>query len=472
MSDRIPKAGGGRPGEDQGEVRDEPPPERGKTQREDRFEASLGAGSLPEALIKKRLGRLDTRKALFDLCRGVVGLEDVLLPRSMQADALTRKSGGALVIREVAKRVMQDTAAWDAFRTAIEVQVPQELRAAASELTSENLEESVEKHAPEGLLLAAALNEKPPSPEVVRALADRYSDESVKAADQATKDARVRELESELEQLKHDNERLSFQQRAAAERAKALSGEVEALTESIRSDSTRAQEAEKLMNTAVGERSSLESRISGLERRGEQLERALEGERRAYAKAAERVDELHHNLGSVTKERDKIRSALQNARITDKGFGDLMVRAVKNEVSAMPASIEYAAQTAKLLEFMGRVLQVHEEIRNNRSPESRGSRREESEDPEPSQGSSGTEGASDRLETELPTPEDSLESFDSLAGKNSSPATTKEKLQAVSSVRRRPSLSFRALGGAGEIGGSSHLLDFGKARILIDAGIK
>jgi Cft2 family RNA processing exonuclease len=33
-------------------------------------------------------------------------------------------------------------------------------------------------------------------------------------------------------------------------------------------------------------------------------------------------------------------------------------------------------------------------------------------------------------------------------------------------------LSFRALGGAGEVGGSSHLLDFGDTRVLVDAGIK
>jgi Cft2 family RNA processing exonuclease len=39
-------------------------------------------------------------------------------------------------------------------------------------------------------------------------------------------------------------------------------------------------------------------------------------------------------------------------------------------------------------------------------------------------------------------------------------------------ARPRPTLSFRALGGAGEVGGSSHLLDFGKTRILVDAGIK
>src|SRR4029453_1474101 len=36
----------------------------------------------------------------------------------------------------------------------------------------------------------------------------------------------------------------------------------------------------------------------------------------------------------------------------------------------------------------------------------------------------------------------------------------------------RRTVSFRALGGAGEGGGSSPLLDFGKARILVDAGIK
>lgn len=466
MSDLTPRAGGGRPEEDRGEVRDEPPPEENGT--ENRFDASMGAGSLPENLIKKRLGRMDTRKALFDLCRGVNGLEDALLPRSMQADALTRKAGNALVIREVTKRVMQDAAAWDAFRTAIEVQVPSELRDAAASLTPENLDDSVEKHTSEGLLLAAALNEEPPAAGLVEELAARYNDDSVKARDQATKDARVRDLESELEQLRHDNERLSFQQRAATEQAKLLAEEVQSLTEKNKSDSTRVQEAEERMNSALGERSVLEARISELEKRGEHLERSIEGERRAYTKAAERVDELHDDLEKVTKERDKIRSALQNARFTDKGFGDLMVRAVKNEVSAMPTSIEYASQTAKLLEFMGRVLQVHEEIQNdrspeNRSPEGRSSRREQSDDPEPSPA---------RLE-ETPPKEAPP---DALTDANVQPMPEEKNGAArktvAASVRRRPSLSFRALGGAGEVGGSSHLLDFGKARILVDAGIK
>jgi hypothetical protein len=50
--------------------------------------------NLPEELLLRRLGRLDTRRALAELCRNVPGLEEVLLPRGIQADALTRKSGG------------------------------------------------------------------------------------------------------------------------------------------------------------------------------------------------------------------------------------------------------------------------------------------------------------------------------------------------------------------------------------------
>lgn len=467
MSDRIPKAGGGRPEEEQSGVGGDPPSE-GEHAGRVLPDTSLGAGAFPESLVKKRLGRLDTRKALFDLCRSVAGLEDVLLPRSMQADALTRKSGGALVIREVTKRVMQDAAAWDAFRTAIEVQVPPELRDAASGLTTENLDEAVDEHTSEGLLLASAVSEEPPSAEVIGALATRYDDESVKEADRATKDARVRELESELEQVKHDNERLSFQQRAATEQAKSLSEEVESLTAKIKDDSSRTNDAKERVSAVLEERSVLEGRISNLERRGEQLERALEGERRAYSKAAERVDELHNELGSVTKDRDKIRSALQNARFTDRGFGDLMVRAVKNEVAAMPVSIESAAQTAKLLEFMGKVLQVHDEVRADRPPEGRAARREESEDPESSQASHSSPAtrpaAAEREERE----EGQFQRSDEIVPETKS---VKERAGAVS-MRPRPSLSFRALGGAGEVGGSSHLIDFGKTRILVDAGIK
>ncbi|WP_119065483.1 MBL fold metallo-hydrolase [Rubrobacter indicoceani] len=454
MSDLTPRAGGGRKEEE----REKPPPEGDSPERNTSDEIlSMRVGSLPEALIKERLGRLDTRKALFDLCRNVSGLEDVLLPRSMQADALTRRSNNALVIREVTKRVMQDQAAWDAFRTAIEVQVPAELREAAGALTQDNLDESVQQHTPEGLLLAAALNEEPPPEEVVRELVERYADKSVKEADRATKDARVRELESELELTRRENERLSFQQRAAAERARALAEEVESLTEQLRGHNSRSREAEERVSTILQERSSLEGRLSGLEHRGEQLERALEGERKAYSRAAERVDELHGELDSVTKERDKIRNALQNARFTDRGFGDLVVRAVKNEVSAMPASIEHAAQTAKLLEFMGRVLQTHEDLRNGRSPESRGGSRtdDEAEDPESSQGS-----------RQKPPVERKVATVEGTGA-----LEVREKAAAIS-VRPRPSLSFRALGGAGEVGGSSHLLDFEKSRILIDAGIK
>src|SRR5215208_3059044 len=82
---------------------------------------------LPEELLLRRLGRLDTRRALTELCKTVPGLEEVLLPRGIQADALTRKSGaGAALLKGVARRIMQDPVAWDAFRTAVQEQIPPE----------------------------------------------------------------------------------------------------------------------------------------------------------------------------------------------------------------------------------------------------------------------------------------------------------------------------------------------------------
>src|ERR687893_1394554 len=61
---------------------------------------------LPEELVMGRLGRLDTRRALAELCKSVPGLDEVLLPRGIRADALTRKSGGgASLLRGVARRI-------------------------------------------------------------------------------------------------------------------------------------------------------------------------------------------------------------------------------------------------------------------------------------------------------------------------------------------------------------------------------
>ncbi|HET6343928.1 MAG TPA: MBL fold metallo-hydrolase, partial [Myxococcota bacterium] len=176
-------------------------------------------------------------------------------------------------------------------------------------------------------------------------------------------------------------------------------------------------------------------RIETLEKRGFQVERALEGERRAYSRAAERVDELHEELGGVVEERDKIKNALQNARFTDRGFGELLIRAIKNEVATLPTSVESTAQAARLMEFMGKVLQAHADLGGPGK-----AREEDPDDMEPS------------------------------------PASPTEKTGRSVAVggyaRPRPTLSFQALGGAGEVGGSSHLLDFGKSKILVDAGIK
>ena len=422
MSDPIPEDGGTEARTSEG-IADEPLLDR------------LPPEDLPEELLLRRLGRLDTRRALAELCRNVPGLEEVLLPRGIQADALTRKSGGAPLLRGMVRRISHDAAAWGAFRTAIQEQIPPETSAALEGLTLENLEEVRDAHTTEGLLLAALTSEEEPKGAVVEALADAWREEKGEAEKKASKDAHVKDLEAELERLKGENERLSFASRAAKERAAALSEEVEVLTGERTGTSELVRKAEEKAAAALDVQGQLEERIETLEKRGFQVERALEGERRAYSRAAERVDELHEELGGVVEERDKIKNALQNARFTDRGFGELLVRAIKNEVATLPTSVESTAQAARLMEFMGKVLQAHADLRSPGEPRE--------EDPD---------------------------------DKESSPASLPEETNRSVAVggyaRPRPTLSFRALGGAGEVGGSSHLLDFGKSKILVDAGIK
>jgi uncharacterized protein len=426
MSDPIPKDAGTEDGTPE-EVAYEPLLNR------------LPPEDLPEELLLRRLGRLDTRRALAELCRNVPGLEEVLLPRGIQADALTRKSGGAPLLRGMARRISHDAAAWGAFRTAIQEQIPPETSEALGDLTLKNLEEVRDAHTTEGLLLAALSAEEEPEEGVVGALVDAWRQEKGEAEKRASKDAHVRDLEATLERLKGENERLSFASRAAKERAAALAEEVEVLTGERTGTSELVRKAEEKAASALDVQGQLEERIETLEKRGFQVERALEGERRAYSRAAERVEELHEELGTVVEERDRIKNALQNARFTDRGFGELLVRAIKNEVATLPASLESTAQAARLMEFMGKVLQAHADLRGPGEPGPR-AREEDPEDKDPSPAS-------------LPEEE--------------SPSV------AVGGYARpRPTLSFRALGGAGEVGGSSHLLDFGKAKVLVDAGIK
>src|SRR3954453_2152302 len=179
MSDPIPKDAETEAG-NQEEVADEPL--LGKLPPED----------LPEELLLRRLGRLDTRRALADLCRNVPGLEEVLLPRGIQADALTRKSGGAPLLRGIVRRVSHDAAAWGAFRTAVQDQIPPETSAALEDLTLENLEEVRDAHTTEGLLLAALSAEEEPADGVVEALIAAWRQEKGEAEKKASKDARVR----------------------------------------------------------------------------------------------------------------------------------------------------------------------------------------------------------------------------------------------------------------------------------------
>jgi uncharacterized protein len=424
VSDPIPKDAGTEAGSPE-ELADE------------RLLSRLPPEDLPEELLLRRLGRLDTRRALAELCRNVPGLEEVLLPRGIQADALTRKSGGAPLLKGMVRKISHDAAAWGAFRTAIQEQIPPETSAALEDLSLENLEEVSDAHTTEGLLLAALTSEEEPKDGVVEALVDAWREEKGEAEKKASKDAHVKDLEAELERLKSENERLSFASRAAKERAAALSEEVEVLTGERTDTSELVRKAEEKASAALEVQGQLEERIETLEKRGFQVERALEGERRAYSRAAERVEELHEELGNVVEERDKIKNALQNARFTDRGFGELLVRTIKNEVATLPTSVESTAQAARLMEFMGKVLQAHADLRSPGEPRAR------EEDPD---------------------------------DKESSPANLPEENSPSVAVggyaRPRPTLSFRALGGAGEVGGSSHLLDFGKSKILVDAGIK
>src|SRR5215213_3610843 len=426
VSDPIPKDAGTEAGSPE-ELVDEPLLNR------------LPPEDLPEELLLRRLGRLDTRRALAELWRNVPGLEEVLLPRGIQADALTRKSGGAPLLRGMVRRISHDAAAWGAFRTAIQEQIPPETSAALEDLTLDNLEEVRDAHTTEGLLLAALTSEEEPKEGVVEALADAWREEKGEAEKKAFKDAHVKDLEAELERLKGENERLSFASRAAKERAASLAEEVEVLTGERTDTSELVRKAEEKAASALDVQGQLEERIGELEKRGAQLEKALDGERSAYSRAAERVEELHEELGRVVEERDRIRNALQDARFTDRGFGELLVRALKNEVAALPASLESTAQAAHLMEFMGRVLHAHADLR---SPGEQG-RRTPDEDPDDKD----------------PSPVE----IDGPAGSAALPRVGRYA---------RPTLSFRALGWAGEVGGSSHLLDFGKARILVDAGIK
>src|SRR5918994_819762 len=432
MSDPIPKDAGTEAGT-QEEIADEP------------LLSRLPPEDLPEELLLRRLGRLDTRRALADLCRNVPGLEEVLLPRGIQADALTRKAGGAPLLRGMARRISHDAAAWGAFRTAIQGQIPPETSESLEDLTLENLEEVRDAHTTEGLLLAALAADDEPEGDVVEALVDAWREEKGEAEKKASKDAHVKDLESELERLKQDNERLSFGARAARERAAALAEEVEVLTGERTDTSELVRKAEEKVASALELRGQLDERIEDLEKRNSQLEKALDGERSAYSRAAERVDELHEELGSVVEERDRIKNALQDARFTDRGFGELLVRSIKNEVADLPASLENTAQAARLMEFMGKVLQAHGDLRNNREP----GRRTSEEDPDDKD----------------PSPA-------GWQGETNGPSASATLPRVGGYARPRPTLSFRALGGAGEVGGSSHLLDFGKTRILVDAGIK
>ena len=413
----------------------------------------------PEELLLRRLARLDTRKTLAELCKNIPGLDEALLPRGIQADALTRKSGSAAgILKGVARRVMNDVAAWGAFRTAVGDQIPPETYEALEGLTPENVEELAESHTTESLLLAALSGEAEPPDEVIQALITRWRQENQQAEKQASESARIAELEAELDRLKLENEQLSFSSRAAREQAVSLRREVQILLDERQDAIASSRKSEERAATAMDLRARMGEKVSDLEKRAKHLERTLEGERSAYSSAAERLEAMHDELGQVVAERDRIQDSLQNARFTDDGFGELLIRSVKNEVGSLPNSLDVTARTAQLMEFMGSVLRAHAELREPRSNRQNGPGRtsptgEEPEDVDPSPAPLGIRHAPPRAEE---------------------PGTAEARPPAIipASAKTRPTLSFRALGGAGEVGGSSHLLDFGGTRILVDAGIK
>ena len=414
--------------------------------------APLPPTDLPEELVLRRLARLDTRRTLAELCKNIPGLDEALLPRGIQADALTRKSGGSsTILKGVSRRVLNDAAAWGAFRTAVGEQVPPETYDALENIDPENLEDIVRAHTTEGLLLAALTDEEEPDEAVVGALISAWREENQKAEKQAAGDARIADLEGQLERLKRENERLSFASRAANERAASLGREVDVLRGEREDALAGSKKAEERAAAALDLRSRLGEKVADLERQKRHLERSLEGERDAYASAAERLEDLHEELGRVAAERDRIQDALRNARFTDEGFGELLIRAVKNEVGALPTSLDATARTAQLMEFMGNVLRAHAELREPRSA-SGPSSSEEAEDADPSP----------------PVPAGSANG----AALHQTPPPERPRVVRAEATRPQPTLSFKALGGAGEIGGSSHLLDFGRTRVLVDAGIK
>ena len=429
---------------------------------------------LPEELVQHRLARLDTRKALADLCKSIPGLDVALLPRGIQADALTRKTGGSTaILKGVTRRILNDVAAWGAFRTAVSEQIPPETLEAVGDLVLADVEELAAAHTTEGLLLAALCGEQEAEEEVVQALISAWREENQKAEKRATEDARIAELEAQLERIKRENERLSFTSRTANERATSLGREVEVLRSEKEDAVSETRKAEEKATEAVDLRAQMSEKVAALERRARHLERILEGERNAYSSAAERLEDMHEELGSVVAERDKIRDALKHARFTDEGFGELLIRAVKNEVEALPNSLDATTRTAQLLEFMGSVLRAHSDLRESRSPghssTNRATREETAEEGDPSPS---TVGATDEVKGHVALEPSGVEATNGDLRDREPVEPAAGKLAAGVYARTRPTLSFEALGGAGEVGGSSHLLDFGRTRVLVDAGIR
>src|SRR3954454_9658958 len=128
----------------------DPIPEEGETEgtgADEHASPLLPPKDLPEELLQGRLARLDTRRTLAELCKSIPGLDEALLPRGIQADALTRKSGGSMaIIKGISRRIMNDITAWGAFRTAVSEQIPPETYEAIEDLKPDKLGELASTH--------------------------------------------------------------------------------------------------------------------------------------------------------------------------------------------------------------------------------------------------------------------------------------------------------------------------------------
>ena len=433
--------------------------------------------NLPEELVKNRLSRLDTRRALADLCKSIPGLDEILLPRGIQADALTRKSGSnAPLLKGLSRRITQDAAAWGAFRTAVQEQIPPETFEAVGEVSEENLGDLSGTHTVEGLLLAAVTRDDEPSDEVVEMLVSAWSSEDRQEKKQASDSARVQELEAEVESLKKERDQLSFSSRTAKEQTESLRQEAELLRNEREEAAARVKKAEDSAAAAKASEEELKKPHLG----------ARSPQRRARARPRGRAQRVLEGRGAGGADARGARRGGLGAR---PGQGCSGERPLHGQGLWRPPGA-LGQERGRGAPGLGGLSSPHRPAHGLYGQGPTGPLRP-AEPPEPGAGDNrerpdgrtGTRSreSGDSSDSEDPehSPANPVPRTDLLAQiGNREPRTHRSggdegpRKTTSAEPKPRPMLSFRALGGAGEVGGSSHLLDFGDSRVLVDAGIK